>query len=143
MISSSSDVCVRKRLAPKGALRLTGGDGFADDSLARQKAPSTIRCIKTTATRRPSTRRNYGQKAPSAKRCIKTSCPCRTDHRRGCRSESTERLKFRTQFPSFNSALTLRNRRISTIRLRTSKQQAGNYVQHICETIRDPHQTVN
>ena len=38
-----------------------------------QKAPSAIRCIKTTSSVRPSVTYLSGQKAPSAIRCIKTS----------------------------------------------------------------------
>ena len=40
--------------------------------LASQKAPSAIRCIKTTQKRTLSAHSNDGQKAPSAIRCIKT-----------------------------------------------------------------------
>ena len=58
-----------------------------------QKAPSAIRCIKTSIPSYVDYRGNFRQKAPSAKRCIKTESKLVAQDASVSGSESTERQK--------------------------------------------------
>ena len=113
------------------------------DTPGSQKAPSTIRCIKTTNDFAFATKFASSQKAPSTKRCIKTQYNFVLTLTEVALSESTERPKISHAIHLVHTSTISENRRISTFQFRILKNSQPNCVRHFPTTLKYKHHKVH